>query len=368
VNDPIRIARQHKMVAINAALQIDLTGQVCADSIGTRFYSGIGGQVDFIRGASMARGGKPIIAVRSTARDGTLSRIVATLDPGAGVVTSRGDVHYVVTEYGVADLFGKSIRDRALSLISIAHPDFRGELLAAAKERRYVFADQQAPAVYPRRFEQRATCRSGDEVFLRPIRATDEEQLSNFFYRCSAETLYKRFMRAIAQMPHKERRWELDVDYATEMAIIVETCDPGKDGELIGIGRYGKAGAKNEAEVAFVIRDDWQGKGLGTMLLLHLANIARGFGIDAFTAEVLGDNSQMMEVFHNSGLEVRSVLSHGVYQVRMPLGNEMAMASRRPSEAAPPATRSAAAAAAAAARVVADPPNPRPSLPPEYTR
>jgi 4-hydroxybutyrate CoA-transferase len=129
-NDPMLIARNDRMVAINSALQIDLTGQVCADSIGTRFYSGIGGQVDFLRGASRSKGGKPIIALSSTAKNGSVSRIAPMLSPGAGVVTSRGLVRYVVTEYGVAYLHGKSIRERAKALIEIAHPKFRDELYA----------------------------------------------------------------------------------------------------------------------------------------------------------------------------------------------------------------------------------------------
>jgi 4-hydroxybutyrate CoA-transferase len=127
-NDPALIARNDKMVAINSALQVDLTGQVCSDSIGTYFYSGIGGQVDFLRGASRSKGGKPIIALSSTAKNGTISRITPMLAPGAGVVTSRGLIRYVVTEYGVAYLHGKSIRERAQALIEIAHPKFRDEL------------------------------------------------------------------------------------------------------------------------------------------------------------------------------------------------------------------------------------------------
>jgi len=127
-NDPGLIARNDKMVAINSAIQVDLTGQVCSDSIGSTFYSGIGGQVDFLRGASRSKGGKPIIAISSTAKSGKISRIVPVLDPGAGVVTSRGLVRYIVTEYGVAYLHGKSIRERAKALIEIAHPDFRAEL------------------------------------------------------------------------------------------------------------------------------------------------------------------------------------------------------------------------------------------------
>jgi acyl-CoA hydrolase len=137
-NDPWIIAQNHKMVAINSALQVDLTGQVCADSIGTYFYSGIGGQVDFIRGAARSKGGKPIIAIQATAKNGTLSRIVPMLDPGAGVVTSRGDVHYVVTEFGVAYLHGKNIRQRAEALIQIAHPKFQEELYAYCEKTRWL--------------------------------------------------------------------------------------------------------------------------------------------------------------------------------------------------------------------------------------
>jgi 4-hydroxybutyrate CoA-transferase len=136
VNDPFIIAQNERMVAINSALAVDLAGQVSADSIGTSVYSGFGGQVDFIRGSARSKGGKPIIALSSTARDGTLSRIVDTLLPGSGVVTTRADVHYVVTEYGIASLFGRSLRERAEALIGIAHPDFREELRAAAKLRR----------------------------------------------------------------------------------------------------------------------------------------------------------------------------------------------------------------------------------------
>ncbi len=138
-NDPFQIARNDQMVAINSALAVDLTGQVAADSIGGRFFSGIGGQVDFIRGAARSRGGRPIIALPSSAKGGKVSRICAVLEEGAGVVTSRGDIRYVVTEYGVADLWGKNIRQRSMALIDIAHPDFRADLLAAAKARRFIF-------------------------------------------------------------------------------------------------------------------------------------------------------------------------------------------------------------------------------------
>lgn len=138
VNDPYKIAQNEKMVAINSALQVDLTGQICADSIGHRFYSGVGGQIDFIRGAARSKGGIPIVALQSTAKGGTVSRIAPMLYEGSGVVTTRNDVHYVVTEYGVASLHGRSVRQRARSLIGIAHPKFREQLAHAATALGYV--------------------------------------------------------------------------------------------------------------------------------------------------------------------------------------------------------------------------------------
>lgn len=320
VNDPLRIARQHRMVAINSALQIDLTGQVCADSLGTRFHSGIGGQVDFIRGASMADGGVPIIALRSTAMDGQVSRIVANLDPGAGVVTTRGDVRYVVTEHGVADLLGKSVRERATALMSVAHPDFRDELLSAAKERRYVFIDQIcAPAVYPQDLEQPWDTGKGLRVLLRPLRLTDETKLNDFFYSLSDDTIYKRFLQVLKQRSHKDLLQELDVDYQLRMAIVAEFSELGRESEIVAVGRYaGDVRSGSYAEVAFVVRDDWQGQGLGTRLLALLIDTARSRGLVGFTADVLATNRAMMDVFLKSGLKVEAKLEDGIYELKMP--------------------------------------------------
>ncbi len=139
VNDPYTIARNDNMVSINSAIQVDITGQVCADSMGHRIFSGFGGQVDFIRGASRSKNGRPIIALPSTAKGGQISRIVDSLTSGAGVTTSRGDVHYVITEYGIADLHGKTVRERAKELIKIAHPKFRDELEMRAREYKYIW-------------------------------------------------------------------------------------------------------------------------------------------------------------------------------------------------------------------------------------
>jgi 4-hydroxybutyrate CoA-transferase len=147
INDPFNIAKNDRMVSINSAIQVDLTGQVCADSMGHRLYSGVGGQVDFVRGAARSKGGMPIIALLSTAKDDTISRIVPTLTPGSGVITTRNDVHYVATEYGVVDLFGRTVRDRARMLVEIAHPKFRAELAEAAEKLYHVpvFAVPELP-------------------------------------------------------------------------------------------------------------------------------------------------------------------------------------------------------------------------------
>jgi acyl-CoA hydrolase/GNAT superfamily N-acetyltransferase len=320
VNHPLRVAQQHRMVAINSALQVDLTGQVCADSIGSKFYSGIGGQVDFIRGASMCPGGRPIIAIRSTAKGGELSRIVAQLDRGAGVVTSRGDVRFVVTEYGVADLQGHSVRERAMALISIAHPDFRAELLEDAKAKRYVFADQiSPPRTYPMERTPFTTA-DGRDGEIRPLHVTDEAGMTALFYRLSEDTKYRRFMQVLQEMPHAEVQKYLDVDYRDRMALVFTTAAAEQEPEIVAVARYEREPGSREADVAFVVRDDFQRQGISTALLAHLIRAARARGIEAFTATVLADNFAMMGVFHRSGLRVSSVLEDGVYQVHMALG------------------------------------------------
>jgi acyl-CoA hydrolase/RimJ/RimL family protein N-acetyltransferase len=318
VNDPRRIAEQHKMVAINSAIQVDLTGQVCADSIGTRFYSGIGGQVDFIRGASMCPDGKPIIALRSTAKNGTLSRIVPTLTEGAGVVTSRGDVRYVVTEYGVADLLGKSIRERAVALISIAHPDFRTELLNDAKGRHYVFVDQLEPrGRYPREVERRVTAKGGDSLLLRPIRPIDEPKLVGLFYSMSEDALYKRFMRVVKRIAHEERQYFLDVDYTDNMAVVLETSDPRFEPEIVGIAQYFRHPDTDYADVGFIVKDAWQGKGLGRILVQEMVRLAQLNGLKGLTADVLSTNQSMLHLFRETGHDVRVENEGGVALVEI---------------------------------------------------
>ena len=321
-NDPFVIAQNERMTSINSALEVDLTGQVCADSLGELFYSGIGGQVDFVRGAARSKGGKAIIALPSTAEDGTVSRIVPTLKPGAGVVTSRGDVHYVVTEYGVAYLHGKTIRERAPALIQIAHPRFRPWLLAEAKARHLVYADQVEAAfsmpVYPDRYERWLDLTDGRRVFMRPIRLTDEPALREMFYALSEETVYHRFFRLLPTMPHPRLQEWLRVDYERQMVLVVTTGNEG-DEAILAVGRYDLDLPSNLAEVAFVVRDDYQGQGLGTQLLESLTDIAREHGIAGFTATVLADNVAMLRLFHHAFPALESRLVDGTYEIAMRL-------------------------------------------------
>ena len=312
-NDPMVIARNDGMIAVNSALAVDLTGQVAADTLLGRFFSGIGGQVDFIRGAARSRGGKPIIALRSTAKDGAVSRIRATFEDGAGVVTSRGDVHYVVTEYGIADLWGKSIRQRALSLIEIAHPDFRTELLDAAKARHYVFADQIAPdRVVP--WEEARTERlpGGATVVVQPIRVQDEAALQDLLYRLSDESIRQRFFGLRVRHPHEVVQRLVDVDLRKDLALVVRSQS---DDAVIAMARWDLDLATNLADVAFVVRDDWQGHGIGTVLMRRCCEIARARGLAGFTADVLATNKAMMMVFYESGLKLTSTLVAGIYHL-----------------------------------------------------
>ncbi len=326
VNDPFVIAQHDRMVAINNAIEIDLTGQVCADSIGYKFHSGIGGQVDFVRGASRSRGGKPIIALPSTAQDDAVSRIVPALTEGAGVVTTRGDVHYVVTEYGVAYLHGKSIRERALQLINIAHPKFRKDLMQAAKQRGYVYEDQIELAwekvTYPEDLMRPAVLNDGTEILLRPVKPTDEEALSEMLYSLSSESLHTRFFTHTQTFPHKDVQQLTNIDYMNELAIVGVV--PGPDGEeqIVAIAQYFLDPQTNQAEVAFIVQDEWQLKGMGSFLMDYLTRIAISRKITRFYAKVLPENKGMLAIFQNCGHSMQSKLDDKMYSITIDLEQE----------------------------------------------
>jgi GNAT superfamily N-acetyltransferase len=280
-----------------------------------KFFSGIGGQVDFVRGAAGSRGGRSIIALRSTAQRGQVSRIRAAFEEGAGIVTSRGDVRYVVTEYGVADLWGKSVRERAMALTEIAHPDFRSELLSEAKRRHYVFLDQEVPrGVYPWQEERRETLRNGAVILVRPVRPSDEEPLQRLLYELSDESRYLRFMAHKSTHPHDEMQKLVDADYSASMALVVVNPETG---ELVALARYDLEPASGLADIAFVVRDDWQRQGIGSCLMRRMIELGRAKGVAGFSADVLPGNLGMMLVFQQSGLCVQSRFDGCVYHLVM---------------------------------------------------
>ncbi|MCX6091818.1 MAG: GNAT family N-acetyltransferase [Candidatus Bipolaricaulota bacterium] len=322
-NNPAVIARVEKMTAINTALEIDLTGQATAESLGNEFYSGIGGQADFMRGAVLAPEGKSILCIESTARFGEVSRIVPSLSSGAGVTLTRGDLHYVVTEYGIAYLHGKNMRERAMELMRVAHPKFRPWLLREAKARNLIYRDQAyvpgKRGEYPEHLETYRTTKHGQEVLLRPVRISDEPLLKDFFYALSDQSVYQRFISSRKDMPHERLQEFVVIDYTSEMVILaVMTVD---EREIVaGVGQYGIDAQTHTAEVALVVRDDVQKRGVGTELLNYLTLLARKEGLLGFTAEVLIENRPMMRLFERAGFSIDKKRGAGVYELKMLFG------------------------------------------------
>ncbi len=319
-NNPLIIAQHDNMTAINSALEIDLTGQASAESIGKTFYSGIGGQADFMRGSVLAKNGKTILALQSTAENETVSRIMPFIKEGAGVTLNRGDIHYVVTEYGIAYLHGKNIRERAMELISIAHPKFRPWLIEEAKKQNLIYKDQEfIPGVkgeYPEELETYRTIKTGLEVFLRPVRISDEPLLKDFFYSLSDKSLYRRFSSARTDMPHERLQEFVIIDYTKKMIILAVKEQEGKE-EILGLGQYEINEGTRTAEVALVVKDDYQRQGMGTELLTYLTQLAKKQGLLGFTAEVLVENRPMFRLFEKMGFDTEERSEAGVSELEM---------------------------------------------------
>ncbi len=302
VNDPNVIAKNDNFISISSALEVDLTGQICTDSKGYLFYSGIGDQVDFIRGSRMSKGGFSIIALPSTAQKGKVSRIVPHLSEGAGVATTRADVDIVVTEYGIAELYGKSIYQRVIELAQIAHPKFREELINEAKKKHYIFPDQLPPRkedlIFLEKYKYNYTLPNGRCIEFRPLLPSDEFASRNFFYSLKDSTIYYRFFqkKKVFSREMLQREWA-KIDYRKNMTI-VGLLQKGRRKEIVAIGSYAMSDVQDDiAEVAFVVRDDLQNMGIGSFLLSVLEGIAKENGYTGFMATVLIDNTKMIHVF-----------------------------------------------------------------------
>ncbi|MFW9767331.1 MAG: GNAT family N-acetyltransferase [Candidatus Thorarchaeota archaeon] len=317
VNDPAVIAQNNKMVAINTAFEVDLTGQVVSDSIGHEFYSGIVGQVDFIRGASESVGGKSIICLKSTAMNGTVSRIVSHLSKGAGVVTTRGDVDVVITEYGLATLRGRTIRERVLSLIAIAHPDFRNELLEAAKEMKYVFEDQVPFLARGTYFPVEYEAHRGFDgphgpvnVHVRLIRPDDTDRIKELFYGLSEESIFFRFLTPLKSLRRQtlQEFYHVDQDRDISLVGVINSNEGPECEKIIAAGRYLLDRSRNQAEFALLVKDEYQNRGIGTFLLNQMMRIAKSKGVKAFLAYVHPKNVPMINFIHKIGKLIESKL------------------------------------------------------------
>jgi len=319
VSDPGVIAQQKNMIAVVTAEEVDLTGQVCARTT-QHGVSGIDIRADFVHGTAKTKNGRLIVALESTICDDATSKIVSCLSSGAEVVATSREVHYVVTEYGVAYLYGKSLQERAMALISVAHPNFREHLLKQAICMNLVnssLADVEGRIhILQPELKARFVLDDGTLINIRPMHPTDEKRVRGLFQSLSEQTRYYRFMSHITKVPQKQIQNFVYIDYRSEMAI-VGTIPEAHGDEIIAIGRYFIEPRTNRAEVAFVVQDEWQKRGIGTFMFKLLINVARQNGIEGFNAEVLIENKPMLAVLLKGDCKLSSKTEGRVRSVNM---------------------------------------------------
>jgi len=317
VNDPSVISRHNKMVSMNVAMTIDLTGQVAADALPYNNFSGVTGMFDFMRGAVQSKGGKAILLLPATAQQGKKSRIVPQLDDEA-VVVPRGDVHYVVSEYGAVNLFGKSLQERAMAMISIAHPEFREELFHAAQKMGLLSTErtltESIHGVYPIHLEETIEM-DGEQVTIRPAKPVDERRIQEHFYNLDKDDVVARFFHEKNSFVHDEVEGVSLIDYIKDLTVVAVVGEFGF-GKVIGIGEYLVDPATNEAEIAFSISRPYQKKGLGKILLKKLAHAARDSGISGLMAYTSSQNRGMIKLFKVLPYKVDSFFDGEMLQLR----------------------------------------------------
>jgi len=321
--DPREILEGGCFVAINGAVEIDLTGQSCMTLSEMGSYLGALGHPHFNRVAQMTPGGKAVIALRSTSRDSCMSRIVPRFtDTRMGVFTTQTEVEYVVTEYGCANLFGKSIRERALDLITIAHPKYRKWLLEEAKRMHYVYPDQVIPsagAVYPSHLEHVRVFR-GTEVFFRPARVTDERAVQNLFYSLSSDDRFHRFLIHLTSLHHAQAQRMVNCDYRDTMALVAEV-GPESSRELVAIAQVcrdtpdGAGDDRRVCEFAAMVHPGWQNAGLGTYLAKVMAELARAMGFDILRVNVWEENVRMLGVLSRLNMHMSATVDSRVIRM-----------------------------------------------------
>ena len=316
VCDPDVIAAQHKMVSVTQAFAIDLTGQVCADQFDGNFYGGLAAQGEFLRGAARSVGGKPIICLASTDDDLSVSRIRAVLRPGEGVTVARIDVHYVITEFGIAYLFGKSIAERAVALIAVAHPNFRAALLDEAKALGYVPPEQvlKNMRAYAAEEERTVVLKDQRSVLLRPATSVDGEAIRVLFHQLSDSDVYTRFFRKVRGLSNKEVQRLCNVNFEDEVAFVAAT-GPREAPLVVAQACYFVNPSTNLAETAFMVHPDWQGCGLASAMQHAMKTHAMARGVSGFVAEILSSNSHMIRLARNASSNVSTQKEDGTVYV-----------------------------------------------------
>ena len=315
---PYTLGQQHKLVSVTQAFAIDLTGQVCSDQFDGEFYGGLAAQSEFLQGAARSAGGKPIICLTSTTDDGATSRIRPLLLAGEGVSVARTDVHYVITEYGIAYLFGKSIGERAVALIEIAHPKFRAQLLEEAKRLGYLPAHQNLKSMrdYPVEEERVIALKNGLQIMLRPAHASDAEGIRALFHAMPADDVYTRFFHRLHSLSNREVERLCNLNYETEVAFVAVT-GPRENEKVVAQSCYFINPSTNLAETAFMVDPAWQGTGLGSALQRRMAEHARARGLRGFVAEVLPENSKMLALARGFSNNIRVERDEDVVHVTM---------------------------------------------------
>lgn len=314
VNDPFIIAQHNRMVSMNVARMMDLTGQVTAEASAATRFAGVSGIPDFVRGAKRSPGGKSIIMIFSTreTENGIESNIVPHLNDYV-VVVPRGDVHYVVSEYGSTNLFGKSIQERVIAMISIAHPQFREELFQAAKERGFIGAERSfgeaAKAVYPIQLEETLTI-NGQTITIRPSKPVDERRIQEHYYSLPKEDVLTRFFCQKTIFARAEMESRAQTDYVNDLTMVAVVGDFGF-GRVVAVAECMKLENENMAEVAFSVSEDYQGKGLGTFFLRKLAAVARENGIAGLIAYTFPSNKAMINLFKTLPYKVKTIYEDG---------------------------------------------------------
>ena len=316
VNDPGIISRHNKMLSMNVAMTMDLTGQVAADALSFNHFSGVTGMLDFIRGSSQSEGGKSILMLTATNIDGKKSRIVPMLDDTA-IVVPRGDVQYVVTEYGAVNLFGKSLQERAMAMISIAHPDFRDELFFEAREMGLLGAErtlsESVHGIYPIKMEETRKI-DGELITIRPAKPVDERRIQEHFYNQDKNDIYSRFFKVRTRFVRDDMESMYQIDYIKDLTLLAVVGEFGF-GRVVAVGEYLLDQANNIAEVAFSVSKDWQGKALGKILMQKLSEAARENGIAGLMAYTLPRNRGMVRLFKTLPYKVSTIYDGDVIEL-----------------------------------------------------